>query len=61
MAFFQEKDDLNYDNNIISSVFSDLKVKNFYKPIKKYKKQHKFDMHAIWFDKKEKTLIQRVS
>lgn len=60
LASSQEDDELNYDNNIHGSVFSDSRAKEFYKPIEKYEGRHRFDMHATWSDDEEKKLVRKV-
>ena len=61
LASSQEEDELNYDHNVVGSVFSDSRAKEFYKPIEKYEGRHRFDMHATWSDEEEKALVRRVS
>ncbi|MCJ1262594.1 hypothetical protein MMC22_002464 [Lobaria immixta] len=56
----QEDYELNDDNNVSGSVFSDSRAKEFYKPIEKYEGRHRFDMHATWSDEEEKKLVRRL-
>lgn len=56
-----QQDEIDNDNNIYGSVFSDSRAVEFYKPIEKYEGRHRFDMHAVWSDEEEKSLIRKVS
>ena len=56
-----QEDELENDNNVFGSVFSDSRAVEFYKPIEKYEGRHRFDMHATWSDEEEKKLIRKVS
>lgn len=56
-----QEDEIDNDNTIHGSVFSDSRAVEFYKPIEKYEGRHRFDMHATWSDEEEKKLVRRVS
>lgn len=49
------------ENNADSTVFSDARAAEIYKPIEKFEGRHRFDLHATWSEDEEKKLVRRVS